>query len=85
VRGIAVYAIFLSPNQTPYRDSYFIEKLVGLGVDDGVEVNVIFSQLWNLLGVVPALIWALLSPTAKSGNKVGPYVPNSVLLVFLLY
>lgn len=33
------YAFFLSPNQTPLRDSYFLEKLVGLGVEDGVPVS----------------------------------------------
>ncbi len=72
---IAGYAIFLSPNQTPYRDSYFVEKLLGQGADDGVTVNVIFSQFWNLLGVLPATFWALIIPSSKSGNKVGTQVP----------
>eukprot|EP00884_Botryococcus_braunii_P015266 jgi/Botrbrau1/2422/Bobra.0395s0046.1 len=83
--AFAVYAIFLSPNQTPYRDSYFIEKLLGQGADDGVSVNTIFTQIWNLLGVAPALIWALLSPTAKSGNKVPiwPFTSLSLGLGFL--
>lgn len=29
--GGAVYVFTLSPNQTPYRDQYYLEKLVGLG------------------------------------------------------
>jgi hypothetical protein len=35
--GLLFYAFKLSPNQTPLRDGYFIEKLVGLGANDGVS------------------------------------------------
>ena len=66
----ADYGFVLSPNQTPYRDMYFLEKLLGLGVDDGVKVNTVFTRLCWLMGVWPAVYASLLLPTAKSGNKV---------------
>ena len=69
-RFAAVYGFGLSPNQTPYRDMYFLEKLVGLGADDGVKINIVFSNLCFLMGVWPAIYSSLLLPTAKSGNKV---------------
>lgn len=49
---------------------YFLEKLIGLGVDDGVKVNTVFTRLCWLMGVWPAVYASLLLPTAKSGNKV---------------
>ena len=49
---------------------YFLEKLLGLGVDDGVKVNTVFTRLCWLMGVWPAVYASLLLPTAKSGNKV---------------
>ncbi len=69
----ADYGFVLSPNQTPYRDMYFLEKLLGLGVDDGVQVNTVFTRLCWLMGVWPAVYASLLLPTAKSGNKVFPF------------
>ena len=68
----AVYGFILSPNQTPYRDMYFLEKLLGLGADDGVKINIVFSNLCFLMGVWPAIYSSLLLPTAKSGNKARP-------------
>lgn len=64
------YAFVLSPNQTPYRDMYLLEKLSGLGADDGVAVNTVFTRLCWMMGVWPAVYAALLLPSAKSGNKV---------------
>jgi hypothetical protein len=61
--GLAAYAFFISPNQTPLRDSYFLEKLVGLGVDDGVKLNVILQQLFLIMGVWPLVYTALLIPS----------------------
>ena len=66
----ADYGFILSPNQTPRRDMYFLEKLLGLGADDGVAVNIVFTRLCWLMGVWPAVYASLLLPTAKSGNKV---------------
>ena len=79
----AVYGFGLSPNQTPYRDMYFLEKLVGLGADDGVKVNIVFSNLCFLMGVWPAIYSSLLLPTAKSGNKV--HVQQAWLLCNCLF
>ena len=67
------YAFVLSPNQTPYRDMYFLEKLSGLGADDGVAVNTVFTRLCWLMGVWPAVYASLLLPSARSGNKVLSY------------
>ena len=64
------YGFVLSPNQTPYRDMYFLEKLLGLGANDGVAVNTVFTRLCWLMGVWPAVYASLLLPSAKSGNKV---------------
>lgn len=77
--ALAYYGFVLSPNQTPYRDMYFLEKLLGLGVDDGVKVNTVFTRLCWLMGVWPAVYASLLLPTAKSGNKVPawPFVVGS--------
>lgn len=68
--GLAYYAFVLSINQTPLRDSYFLEKLVGLGENDGVQLNVIVQQLFLLMGVWPLVYTALLIPSGKSDNGV---------------
>lgn len=62
--------MLLSPNQTPYRDMYFLEKLVGIGEKDGVQINAVFTQLFFIMGIWPAIYAALLIPSARSGNKV---------------
>ena len=67
--GAAGYAFFLSPNQTPYRDMYFLEKLTGLGENDGVQVNAVFTAICLMMGVWPCIYSALLIPSARSGNK----------------
>jgi hypothetical protein len=61
---------WLQPNQTPLRDSYFLEKLVGLGANDGVPINSIVQHLFLVMGVWPLIYNALLIPSAKSGNNV---------------
>lgn len=48
---------------------YFLEKLTGLGVDDGVQINAVFTQLFFMMGLWPAIYAALLIPSARSGNK----------------
>lgn len=35
------YAWVFSNNFTPLRDRYFLEKIIGLGVDDGVVLNTV--------------------------------------------
>ena len=49
---------------------YFLEKLLGIGANDGVAVNTVFTRLCWLMGVWPAVYASLLLPSAKSGNKV---------------
>ena len=49
---------------------YFLEKLLGIGANDGVAVNAVFTRLCWLMGVWPAVYASLLLPSAKSGNKV---------------
>jgi hypothetical protein len=68
--GLVAYAFLLSPNQTPFRDRYFVEKLIGLGVDDGVPLNAIVQQLFLIMGVWPLVYTALLVPSGKSDNGV---------------
>ena len=68
--ALLLYALNLSPNQTPARDMYFLMKLVpGSGApDDGVAVNQVFAALFNAMGVMPALYAALLVPAGRSGG-----------------
>jgi hypothetical protein len=67
--GLVAYAALWAPDQTPARDAYFLEKLVGLGVD-GLPLNDVFFALFNIMGVWPAVYAALLTPAGKSGNGV---------------
>ncbi|KAI7835501.1 hypothetical protein COHA_010596, partial [Chlorella ohadii] len=68
--GLAAYAFLVAPNQTPLRDAYFLEKLVGLGVDDGVTINAIVTNLFLVMGVWPLIYTSLLIPSGKSDNGV---------------
>lgn len=72
--GILGYIFMFSPNQTPFRDQIFLEKLVGLGSNEGIQINRVFFALFNLMGVYPAIYAALLNPAARSSNKV-PLAP----------
>jgi hypothetical protein len=67
--GLGAYAFLLSPNQTPLRDQYFIEKLVGL-TSDAVPLNTVFYYLFFIMGIWPLIYTALLVPAAKSRNGV---------------
>jgi hypothetical protein len=67
--GLAAYAFFLAPNQTPLRDQYFIEKFVGLTTDP-VPLNPVFTQLFYAMGLWPLIYTALLVPAGRSGNGV---------------
>jgi hypothetical protein len=71
----AGYALLLSPNQTPYRDMYFLQKLAGLGEPDGVAINAVFTQLFFVMGLWPAIYAALLIPSARSATKAGRSFP----------
>lgn len=73
------YAALFSPNQTPLRDQYFLEKILGLGVEDGVPINTVFFCLFNIMGVMPGIYASLLLPSGKSANGVPawPFVTGS--------
>lgn len=66
-----------SPNQTPTLDMYYLKKLSGLAGDDGFKVNVIFEQLFFIMGIWPAVYAALLIPAGRSGNQVMCYLQLS--------
>lgn len=82
--GLLTYALAFSPNGTPFRDEYFVRKLVGLGENDGVAINAVFSSLFNAMGVWPAVYAALLIPSARSrsGLPAWPFVGASFALGF---
>ncbi len=44
-------------------------KLTGLGENDGVQVNAVFTAICLMMGVWPCIYSALLIPSARSGNK----------------
>ncbi|MEW5310711.1 MAG: hypothetical protein WDW38_002481 [Sanguina aurantia] len=63
------YVAMYSPNQTPFRDSIFLERLVGLGEKDGFVINPVVVALFNIMGVYPAIYAALLVPAGRSDTK----------------
>lgn len=66
----AAYIFLLGPNQTPYRDQIFIERILGIGQQDGFKVNPVYVSVFCLMGVYPAIYASLLVPAARSENKV---------------
>ena len=68
--GLLGYAFFLAPNQTPYRDQIFIERILGIGQKDGYVVDPVFVGLFNIMGIYPAIYASLLVPAGRSENKV---------------
>ena len=56
---------------------YFLQKLAGLGEPDGVAINAVFTQLFFIMGIWPALYAALLIPSARSATKAGRAPPFS--------
>lgn len=63
---------------------YFIEKLVGLGVNDGVPLNPILVSVFLLMGIYPVILASLGTPSLRSANKV-PFRTSTppVLVCFL--
>ncbi|CAI5476688.1 unnamed protein product [Closterium sp. Yama58-4] len=64
--GLIAYGAFLAPHQTPYRDQYFLEKLLNLRGDDGFVMNQVLVTLWNLMGVMPGIYAATLVPASRT-------------------
>ncbi|KAL6842450.1 hypothetical protein ACP4OV_027685 [Aristida adscensionis] len=63
--GILYYVFQLAPNQTPYRDRYFLEKLLNLKGDDGFRMNEVLVSLWYIMGLWPLVYSMLLLPTGR--------------------
>ena len=75
--GLVSYAFFLSPNQTPLRDQYFIMKVLNL-VEDTVPINDLFYWIFFVMGIFPLIYTALLIPAGKSRNNI-PVWPFTTL------
>eukprot|EP00879_Flechtneria_rotunda_P013154 GHRR01013739.1.p1 GENE.GHRR01013739.1~~GHRR01013739.1.p1 ORF type:complete len:299 (+),score=83.87 GHRR01013739.1:227-1123(+) len=79
--GLMYYVFFLAPNQTPSIDSFIVQKLVGLKVDDPFHVNEVFTAVWNFMALYPLIYAAILVPGART-NKL-PAWPFVCAAVFL--
>lgn len=79
---VVYYAFALSPNQTPYRDFFFVQKLLNLKGDDGFRMNEVLVALWNVMPLWSILYSMLLLPTARSANSKIPIWPFLLLSSF---
>nr|CAB3480756.1 unnamed protein product [Digitaria exilis] len=77
--GLMYYIFQLAPNQTPYRDRYFLQKLLNLKGDDGFRMNEVLVALWYIMGLWPLLYSMLLLPTGRSSKSKIPVWPFLVL------
>ncbi|XP_078171300.1 uncharacterized protein LOC144565421 [Carex rostrata] len=80
--GLMYYVFQLAPNQTPYRDRYFLEKLLKLRGDDGFAMNEVLVALWYIMGLWPLLYSMLLLPTGRSSRSKVPVWPFLVFSFF---
>lgn len=67
--GLMYYVFQLAPNQTPYRDTYFLQKLLYLKGDDGFRMNEVLVSLWYIMGLWPLVYSMLLLPTGRSSKS----------------
>ncbi|PAN34522.1 hypothetical protein PAHAL_6G154700 [Panicum hallii] len=77
--GLMYYIFQLAPNQTPYRDTYFLQKLLNLKGDDGFRMNEVLVALWYIMGLWPLVYSMLLLPTGRSSKSKIPVWPFLVL------
>lgn len=86
--ALIFYAAFVAPGQTPYRDQYFVEKLVGLRSNDGFVINTILFCEFYIMGLWPVVYSCLLLPSArnkKGGVPAWPFlVPSFAVGAFSL-
>ncbi|KAL3687202.1 hypothetical protein R1sor_013511 [Riccia sorocarpa] len=68
--GLLYYGATMAPNQTSYRDFYFIQKLSGLYGDDGFAMNKVLTAEFFMMGLWPLLYTALLIPSGRSRKGV---------------
>ncbi|KAK1626928.1 hypothetical protein QYE76_001243 [Lolium multiflorum] len=80
--GLMYYVFQLAPNQTPYRDTYFLQKLLNIKGDDGFRMNDVLVSLWYIMGIWPLVYSMLLLPTARSSKSKIPVWPFLVLSCF---
>ncbi|XP_020599016.1 uncharacterized protein LOC110038492 [Phalaenopsis equestris] len=76
------YVFRLAPDQTPYRDVYFIQKLLYLKGDDAYRMNEVLVALWNIMGLWPMIYSMLLLPTGRSSRSKVPVWPFLFLSIF---
>ncbi|KAF0892005.1 hypothetical protein E2562_012485, partial [Oryza meyeriana var. granulata] len=77
--GLMYYVFQLAPNQTPYRDTYFLQKLCNLKGYDGFRMNDVLVSLWYIMGLWPLVYSMLLLPTGRSSKSKIPVWPFLVL------
>ncbi|MED6183158.1 hypothetical protein PIB30_035477 [Stylosanthes scabra] len=80
--GILYYVFLLTPNQTPSRDMYFLQKLLNLKGDDGFRMNEVLVSLWYIMGLWPLAYSMLLLPTGRSSKSKIPVWPFLILSCF---
>ncbi|GLT51410.1 hypothetical protein SLA2020_248230 [Shorea laevis] len=81
--GALMYYVFnLTPNQTPSRDMYFLQKLLNLKGDDGYRMNDVLVSLWYIMGLWPLVYSMLMLPTARSSESKIPVWPFVSLSFF---
>lgn len=73
--ALIYYVSFLSPNQTPSRDMYFLKKLLNLKGDDGFRMNQVLVSEWYIMGLWPLVYSMLLLPTGRSSKSSVPVWP----------
>ncbi|XP_020110050.1 uncharacterized protein LOC109725318 [Ananas comosus] len=77
--GLMYYVFRMAPDQTPYRDMYFLQKLLNLKGDDGFRMNEVLVALWYIMGLWPLVYSMLLIPTGRSSKTKIPVWPFLVL------
>ncbi|CAJ2668342.1 uncharacterized protein LOC123908206 [Trifolium pratense] len=80
--ALIYYVSFLSPNQTPSRDMYFLKKLLNLKGDDGFRMNEVLVAEWYIMGLWPLVYSMLLLPTGRSSKSSVPVWPFLSLSCF---
>jgi len=77
--ALIYYAAAIAPAQTPYRDQYFIEKLVGFRSNDGFVINTILWCEFYIMGLWPVVYSSLLLPSARNQKSGPPAWPFLIL------
>ncbi|XP_020231115.1 uncharacterized protein LOC109811714 [Cajanus cajan] len=80
--ALIYYVFFLTPNQTPSRDFYFLKKLLNLIGEDGFRMNEVLVSLWYIMGLWPLVYSMLLLPTGRSSKTNIPVWPFLILSFF---